>query len=269
MAGPRPARYAAQVIRTVLLASVLLPAAALAQVSVNSGALDQLKPSAPAHTTSAHTAPAASSQAATADKATTAGKASAAKRPASHRTTTPERPARTSTPPHTDAAPPKPKPKPRPVTIAPAPPPAAVLPPPVEAPKPASAPPPPPPVPVVPDAEGEFTPIEGGVRITFGSGKSDLNPVTVNALRAVAGQVKSDPAIDLNLFAYAAGVQDDPSTSRRLSLSRALAARAVLISEGIASTRIYVRALGATPSDGPPDRVDLVRAGTPPPSPKP
>jgi len=53
-------------------------------------------------------------------------------------------------------------------------------------------------------------------------------------------------------------------TPRRLSLTRALAARAVLMSDNIVSTRIYVHALGATPSVGPPDRVDVQLAGTPP-----
>ena len=71
------------------------------------------------------------------------------------------------------------------------------------------------------------------------------------------------------MVATAAGSADDPSTPRRLSLSRALAARAVLITEGIASTRIYVRALGASgPPDGPPDRVDVSAGlpGAPPPA---
>ncbi|MBV9756580.1 MAG: hypothetical protein JO047_05955, partial [Alphaproteobacteria bacterium] len=50
---------------------------------------------------------------------------------------------------------------------------------------------------------------------------------------------------------------DDPSTPRRLSLSRALTARQVLLDRGMGSTHIYVRALGANAGDGPPDRVDV------------
>ena len=45
--------------------------------------------------------------------------------------------------------------------------------------------------------------------------------------------------------------------------ARALAARAVLISEGIPSARIYVRALGAAGGDGPADRVDVTSAPKP------
>ncbi len=148
------------------------------------------------------------------------------------------------------------------VAVAPAPPPAVALAPLVQAPpRPA---PPPPTIPVLADAAGDATKILGGTRITFGAGKSDLNPTTEAAVRAIALLAKADPAMDVNVYAYAAGPPDDPSTPRRLSLSRALAARSVLISEGIASTRIYVRALGATPSDGPPDRVDVTQAGVGP-----
>ena len=245
MVASPSAGYAGRVTRSALLVALFVPVAALAQVSVNQGALDQLKPSAPAVSAPAKTEHA---------RPSTRHPATAHQAPHPARSTRSEQ---ASTP----ATKPKPASKPRPVTVAPAPPPAAVLPPVVEVPH--VAPPPPPPVPILPDAQGDATPVPGGVRITFDASKADLNPATNDALRKIAGEVKADPAIDLNVLAYAAGNADDPSTPRRLSLSRALAARAVLISEGIVSTRIYVRALGATASDGPPDRVDVIRAGTP------
>ena len=65
----------------------------------------------------------------------------------------------------------------------------------------------------------------------------------------------------------APGTEEDPSTPRRLSLARALAVRSVLITEGIASPRIYVKAMGANPqalSGGPPDRADVTVAGATP-----
>ena len=46
--------------------------------------------------------------------------------------------------------------------------------------------------------------------------------------------------------AFAAGVPDDPSTPRRLSLSRALAVRGILLGQGIASTAVLVRSQGAS-----------------------
>jgi outer membrane protein OmpA-like peptidoglycan-associated protein len=124
--------------------------------------------------------------------------------------------------------------------------------------------PPPPPIPVVADAPGVASPIADGTRVTFGPDRSDLNPATVNALRGVAQEAKANPTVPVNVAAYAAGTPEDPSAPRRMSLSRALAARAVLINEGLASTRIYVRALGTNdPSGGPSDRVD-VTLGPPP-----
>ena len=225
----------------------LLATPALAQVSVNQGALDRLQPSAtPASPSgSAQTSP-------------SRGKSASAKakpKPAAARKAQPA-PAAAPTA--------KPKPKPRPTAVAPAPPPAPVLAPVVEAPKPVTVPPPV--VPVVADAVGTATTLAGGTRITFGEGKSDLNPATAAALQTLARAAKADPTIDLNVFAYASGPADDPSTSRRLSLSRALAARAVLIGEGIVSTRIYVRAMGntGTAADAPPERVDVLRSGVDP-----
>ena len=200
---------------TVLLWLVAAPAftnPALAQSSVNPGALDHLKPSHPAAA------------------------------------------------PH---AKPTPPPAAAPKTVKPAlpadPPPIASLPPPVAVPviKPA----PPPPVPVAADAPGEASALPTGIRVTFGPDRSDLNAATVEAIRAFAAQIRPNEQQAVDILAYAAGGPEDPSTPRRVSLARALAARAVLISEGITSIRIYPRALGSTAGDGPADRVDVLRAG--------
>ena len=64
-----------------------------------------------------------------------------------------------------------------------------------------------------------------------------------------------------NVMGYAAGIPEDPSTARRLSLSRALAVRSVLMADGVSSARIYVRALGTAGGDEVPDRVDLAVMG--------
>ncbi len=97
--------------------------------------------------------------------------------------------------------------------------------------------------------------------MTFGSGQADLSPDSVAAIQAL---VRAAPAADttsFNVVAYAAGSADDASTARRLSLSRALAVRSALIADGVASTRIYVRALGSVPGEEPGDRVDLTVLG--------
>ena len=123
--------------------------------------------------------------------------------------------------------------------------------------------PPPPVVEVVPDAQGSATKTDDGWRITFGPGKSDLNPAMVQALRILARALPAQASVTVS--AFAPGTPEDPSSSRRLSLSRGLAVRGVLITEGLVSTRITVRALGASPAiaAGPPDRADLVVSSPP------
>ncbi len=155
-------------------------------------------------------------------------------------------------------------------TIPPAPPPPPVFRAPVIN-VPLHPPPPPPPVAVVQTARGSATPIAGGVRIGFGAGSADVNPVTMQALHDFAARMKADPAVRADIDATSGGSADDPSTPRRLALSRGLAARAVLINDGIASTRIYVRVMGTAPTGsgaGPdasvsPDRVDMVLSPIP------
>jgi outer membrane protein OmpA-like peptidoglycan-associated protein len=120
--------------------------------------------------------------------------------------------------------------------------------------------PPPPPVPVVAGAAGNSSTIDGGARITFGEGSADFNAGTMQALQVFATQLKANPAARAEIDAYSSGAVDDPSTPRRTSLQRGLAARAVLIHAGIPSTRIYVRAIGRPHDAAPADRVDLTRS---------
>lgn len=212
---------------TVGLASlaVLVASSAWAEVSVNSGALDQLRPEKP--------------------RASTHGRRQAAPKPPSapaHPAPEPPVPPQAAAP-RVPAAPPNP----------------AALPPPAVA-VPTAPAPPAPAIPVKDDAPGGAEPIDGGLRVTFGKDSSDLNPAAVSAIQQLAAQAK-DKGGPLDLNAFAAGSPDDPSTPRRLSLARALAVRAVLLHEGIASPRIYVKAQGAGsgPGEASPDRVDLVQ----------
>jgi outer membrane protein OmpA-like peptidoglycan-associated protein len=124
-----------------------------------------------------------------------------------------------------------------------------------------SAPPPVPPV--AADAVGDALPIKDGLRTTFGADSAALNPRTDAALRKLGHDAAGSPDTIFDVAAYAAGEPDDPSLARRLALDRALSVRAVLISQGIPSTRIYVRALGARAGDGPADRVDVTLSNVP------
>ncbi len=213
-----------------ILVVCVLATPARAQVKVDPQALDQLAPS------------------------TSTAKPATKPAPVKH---PPAKPASTGTTVHTLPAT---APLPPVPTAAPAP---LVLPPPIAVPtRPA---PPPTAPPVAADAPGQAVPIPGGLRVSFGPGRADLNPATEASIRDL---VRGGPGIapaaanaSFTVTSFAAGTPEDPSTARRLSLSRATAVRSVLITQGIASIRIYVRALGPGQpgfTDGPPDRADVI-----------
>lgn len=70
--------------------------------------------------------------------------------------------------------------------------------------------------------------------------------------------LKGNEKSRVQLLAYAASVDGNASKARRLFLSRALSVRAYLMEQGIASTRMDVRALGDRGEAGPADRVDVM-----------
>ncbi len=208
-------------MRLPILAVCLLATPALAQVSTNSNALDKLPP-----------APAAPANAPAAQPRHHPTRRPPAAKPAAKKLTAIGMPA---------------LPPAHPV----------IVPPPIV--MPAHPPPPPPPVPMRADATGAASAITGGTRITFGPGTSDLNPATVEAIRGVAAKALASPAETVSITAWAPGPADDPSTARRLSLDRALAARAVMIQAGLLSDRIRAVAEGTTGiSAESPDRADIV-----------
>ena len=125
-------------------------------------------------------------------------------------------------------------------------------------PPPASAPPPPP---VSSSATTAVAATTAGLRLTFAAGESDLNPESSASIKQLTTVAPPSDATTFNVLAYAPGKPDDPSTARRVSLSRAMAVRSALIADGVPSARIFVRAMGAQAGDGPPDRVDLSVTG--------
>ncbi len=215
-----------------LVLALALSSPAMAQVTTNDQSLDQLKPTQAAPASApAHSRPARRTRHTT--------------HATSHTTTT------TTTTKTAPAKPPPPLPAGPPLNPVIAPPPLFM---------PAHPPPPPPPVPVKADAPGTATALPGNAeRITFGPGSSDLNPTTIAAIRQVAAAALANPAMLVTITAWAAGNNDDPSTPRRMSLDRALAARAVLINAGVISERIHAVAKGFTDAgSGPIDRADIL-----------
>lgn len=226
---------------------------AQAQVTVDLQALDNLpgaKP-APKHSTAQKTKPAPKHVAATKPR----------KPPQQEVTSKPAVAPETATAtPTTPTALPTPQPQPPPATLPTAPPDTvAVAPIPPPPPPPQAAPPPPPPI-----SEGATSAAlttNAGLRVTFGAGQTDLSPASAEAIRNVVQSASASDTTSFNVVAYAAGTPEDPSTARRLSLSRALAVRSALMADGVASSRIFVRALGATGGEDAPDRVDLAVMG--------
>ena len=129
---------------------------------------------------------------------------------------------------------------------------------------PGEQPAPPPAVTTVPAQTPSSVPLPPPVRLVFETGTTDLTAGNEAAVRNLAHAIPAPEGSSVNVVAYAAGKPDDPSTARRVSLSRGMAVRSVLMDSGVPSAQIYVRALGATPSDGPADRVELIvaRPGT-------
>jgi outer membrane protein OmpA-like peptidoglycan-associated protein len=128
---------------------------------------------------------------------------------------------------------------------------------PIAPPEPPAGSPPPPPPPVSEKAATTAVPTTAGLRLTFAPEQSDLSPASIESVKQLTASVPPGDETTFNVQAYAPGKADDPSTARRISLSRAMAVRSALVADGVPSARIFVRALGEQYGDGPPDRVDV------------
>ncbi len=98
----------------------------------------------------------------------------------------------------------------------------------------------------------------GKIQLDFAPGSAKLSDKVRDQLAGLADRLSDKSEQRVQLMAFAEGGEEGASQARRLSLSRALAVRSFLINKGIRSTRMDVRALGDTATDGPLDRVDIV-----------
>ena len=128
---------------------------------------------------------------------------------------------------------------------------------PIAPPEPPAAASPPPPPPVSDTSTTKAAPTTAGLRLTFAPDQSDLSPESSTTIKQLAAAAPVGDDTIFNVQAYAPGKKDDPSTARRISLSRAMSVRSALVADGVPSARIFVRALGDQFGDGPPDRVDI------------
>ena len=155
----------------------------------------------------------------------------------------------------------EPLPEPTPEPVAP-PPPAAtatvVLAPPEPVAEPVATPAPAPEPTVAALSPKTAAPAGQPLSIPFAGGSAELPDGAESDLQAVAKRLAANDALRAQVKAYAEGSTGSASSARRLSLSRALAVRSVLIEFGVRSTRIDVRALGDRDEGGAPDRVDVL-----------
>jgi len=152
--------------------------------------------------------------------------------------------------------PPKPEPAPAPAVVA-------------AAPQPLLAPVPPP-IPVMPQQVAALPSSEppamargsDTLSLAFAAEDTKLSDSARADLATLVKRMQKDEDLNLQLLAYASGDDASASKARRLSLSRALEVRKVLMDKGIRSTRIEVRALGnKLDGRGSADRVDAVLVG--------
>ncbi len=95
------------------------------------------------------------------------------------------------------------------------------------------------------------------VLVEFSATSTKVSASMKPKLKTLAANFKGKSDQRLQLKSYAGGKDISPSKARRLSLSRALSVRSYLISTGVRSTRIDVRALGNKTTEQPINRVDV------------
>ena len=97
-----------------------------------------------------------------------------------------------------------------------------------------------------------------GFRLLFTDDRTTLSDTGERLLDTLAERMERQTELRLSVLAYAGGTPDTAANARVLSLERALAVRNYLFDRGIRGSRIDLRAMGNTATEGPPERVDLL-----------
>ncbi|NBX03964.1 MAG: hypothetical protein EBR02_07915 [Alphaproteobacteria bacterium] len=117
--------------------------------------------------------------------------------------------------------------------------------------------------PELPKPEAATESSRPALRIVFKPTETAVPLSIKDNLNEVITRLKTNADERVTLIAYASSLGEQASTSRRVSLSRALSVRGALIDQGIAPLRINVLAEGDKNPGGEPDRVDIfVRTST-------
>ena len=99
---------------------------------------------------------------------------------------------------------------------------------------------------------------QGELAIIFESEKLELALGENKKLDRITSKLVDTPNQHIQLISYASTSSKNASAARRLSLLRALKIRNKLIENGVAATKMSVRALGNRVKSGSPDRVDII-----------
>ena len=95
--------------------------------------------------------------------------------------------------------------------------------------------------------------------VSFSQGSDKLSVEARNQLFELAQRLQEEAGVDVQLFGYAAGLNEGPSRARRLSLTRLMAVRGFLIRQGIDRNTLDGRAMGEDlVASKTTDRVDIV-----------
>jgi len=93
-------------------------------------------------------------------------------------------------------------------------------------------------------------------RLPFTGDAATLGEKNSKLLDKLADRLKRDASLRLQVLGFADS-SESTSQARRVSLFRALAVRTYMMKQGVASTRMDVRALGSGTDETPSNRVDV------------
>jgi outer membrane protein OmpA-like peptidoglycan-associated protein len=106
--------------------------------------------------------------------------------------------------------------------------------------------------------KAQFKTKNNQVRMLFNSQEKVPLKAELLKLQKIIHTMGADDSLRIQLIAYASRPGGSPSKARRLSLSRALSIRSLLINNGIDSDKMSIKALGNRIGTGPSNRVDIV-----------
>ncbi len=114
------------------------------------------------------------------------------------------------------------------------------------------------PIPTMPTTKNTKVAKKQDRQMLFKGDDSQITASMATVLQEIQHNLEKNQSMRLQLHAFATGENGNPSSARRISLSRALSVREYLKNNGIRATRMDIRALGDRTDKNPMDRVDFI-----------